>query len=156
MDRGNAFSQVSGLRSPWEQYQPPLLRYGRHFPAPPALLSGIHDVTDTEVGSAASRAAPSSALLRRVLLPTGQLQRRAPQYPSLEPRATCRGHRGLSKVTSPHEAKCDCTYSQILPFRGILFNTSQLTRIYFKTTLISKETQSQVDSTSPIQLDRYS
>ena len=104
-------SQVPGLRPSGEQSQPPLPSHRWHFAASSALFSGIHNVTDTEVGfadfaaaaaaAAASRArsaVAAAALLRRVLLPTGQLQRRAPQYPLLEPRGS---HRGLSKVTPP-------------------------------------------------------
>ena len=89
--------QVPGIRPSGEQSQPPLPSYRRNFVAASAVFSGIYNFTDAEIRSA-DFAGASRALLRRVLLPTGQLQRRAPQYPLLEPRGS---HRGLSKVTPP-------------------------------------------------------
>lgn len=101
--------QVPGIRPSGEQSQPPLPSYRRNFVAASAVFSGIYNFTDAEIRSA-DFAGASRALLRRVLLPTGQLQRRAPQYPPLDrspatARRRRRSHRGLSKVTPPREGR---------------------------------------------------
>ena len=140
----NLLSQVPGFRPAGEQPQPPLPSDQRHLAtASPALFPGIHDFTDTEVrsvdpaaASSASRRAPfrapaASGLLRRVLLPTGQLQRRAPQHPPPESRATCR-HRGVSKVTSPPAQRAIVhiyRFNHFWAFYSI--RASQLRKIYF-------------------------